>query len=118
MTALRQRYQRDVPLRVFYQVWDRPLYTVGGGQIISDALSVCGAQNVFSDLTLPAPQVSLEAVLQRDPQVIIAGSQAQLAVWPRAGRLLVVVPDKGLERPSGQMITAIETLCAVIAPGR
>jgi vitamin B12 transport system substrate-binding protein len=29
-------------LRVFYQVWDKPLYTVGGGQIISDALEVCG----------------------------------------------------------------------------
>jgi vitamin B12 transport system substrate-binding protein len=39
---LRQRYRRDTPLRVFYQVWDKPLYTVGGGQIISDALEVCG----------------------------------------------------------------------------
>ena len=64
---LRQRYRRDVPLRVFYQVWDKPLYTVGGGQIISDALEVCGARNVFADLNLPAPQVSIEAVLQRDP---------------------------------------------------
>lgn len=118
VAELRQRYRRDVPLRVFYQVWDRPLYTVGGGQIISDALKVCGAENVFADLNLPAPQVSLEAVLQLDPQVIIAGSQAQLAVWPSADRLLVVVPDKGLERPSGQMIGAIEKLCAAIAPGR
>jgi len=41
---------------------------VGGGQIISDALSVCGARNVFDDLTLPAPQVSVESVLQRNPR--------------------------------------------------
>lgn len=120
LADLRQRYRREVPLplRVFYQVWDRPLYTVGGGQIISDALKVCGAENVFADLSLPAPQVSLESVLQRDPQVIIAGSQAQLAAWPGAHRLLVVVPDKGIERPSGQMVDAIEKLCAAIAPGR
>ncbi|MDB6144947.1 MAG: cobalamin-binding protein [Pseudomonas sp.] len=117
LAELRQRYRRDVPLRVFYQVWDRPLYTVGGGQIISDALKVCGAENVFADLDLPAPQVSLEAVLQRDPQVIVAGNQAQLVAWPSAHRLLVVVPDKGIERPSGQMIDAVEKLCAVIAPG-
>ncbi|WPC28577.1 cobalamin-binding protein [Pseudomonas moraviensis] len=125
LDGLRQRYQRDVPLRVFYQVWDKPLYTVGGGQIISDALEVCGARNVFAELNLPAPQVSIEAVLQRDPEVIVVGDQAQLGawkVWPqvaavRQGRLLLVT-DKGLERPSGQMISATAKLCQLIAPDR
>ncbi|WP_448695773.1 cobalamin-binding protein [Pseudomonas moraviensis] len=125
LEGLRQRYQRDVRLRVFYQVWDKPLYTVGGGQIISDALEVCGARNVFADLNLPAPQVSIEAVLQRDPEVIVVGDQAQLGawkVWPqvaavRQGRLLLVT-DKGLERPSGQMISATAKLCQLIAPDR
>ncbi|MFP3700591.1 ABC transporter substrate-binding protein, partial [Burkholderia sp. SIMBA_013] len=60
LVELRQRYQRAEPLRVFYQVWNQPLYTVGGGQIISDALNVCGARNVFDDLKLPAPQVNIE----------------------------------------------------------
>jgi len=125
LDLLRQRYRRDQPLRVFYQVWDRPLYTVGGGQIISDALEVCGARNVFADLTLPAPQVSVEAVLQRNPEVILASDQAQLEAWkawPQVaavaqGRLLLVT-DKGLERPSGQMIEATSKLCQVIAPDR
>jgi len=125
LNVLRQRYRRDVPLRVFYQVWDKPLYTVGGGQIISDALEVCGARNVFADLDLPAPQVSIEAVLQRDPEVIVAADQAQLEAWTawpqvaavRQGRLLLVA-DKGLERPSGQMISATAKLCQLIAPDR
>lgn len=125
LNDLRQRYRRDVPLRVFYQVWDKPLYTVGGGQIISDALEVCGARNVFAELNLPAPQVSIEAVLQRDPEVIVAGDQAQLGAWKawpqvaavRQGRLLLV-SDKGLERPSGQMISATAKLCQLIAPDR
>lgn len=123
LALLRQRYRRDEPLRVFYQVWDRPLYTVGGGQIISDALAVCGARNVFSDLTLPAPQVSVEAVLQRNPQVILAGDQAQLEAWKAwpmvaavAQGQLRLVTDKGLERPSGQMIEATAKLCQIIAP--
>ncbi|WP_460120492.1 cobalamin-binding protein [Pseudomonas sp. S2_C03] len=125
LASLRQRYRRDEPLRVFYQVWDRPLYTVGGGQIISDALQVCGARNVFADLTLPAPQVSVEAVLQRNPEVILAGDQAQLnawRAWPQvaavAGDRLLLVTDKGLERPSGQMVEATARLCRVIAPDR
>lgn len=75
LAELRQRYQRAEPLRVFYQVWNQPLYTVGGGQIISDALTVCGARNVFDDLKLPAPQVSIESVLQREPEVILVGDQ-------------------------------------------
>lgn len=122
---LRQRYRRDTPLTVFYQVWDKPLYTVGGGQIISDALEVCGARNVFADLSLPAPQVSVEAVLQRNPEVILAGDQAQLDAWKdwpqvaavKQGKLLLVT-DKGLERPSGQMIDATAKLCQLIAPDR
>ncbi|EZP25475.1 cobalamin-binding protein [Pseudomonas sp. RIT288] len=125
LAELRQRYRRNTPLKVFYQVWDKPLYTVGGGQIISDALEVCGAHNVFADLSLPAPQVSIEAVLQRDPQVILAGEQAQLDAWKdwpqvaavKQGKLLLVT-DKGLERPSGQMIDATAKLCQLIAPDR
>ncbi|PXZ75496.1 cobalamin-binding protein, partial [Pseudomonas aeruginosa] len=73
MRRLAERYRRDKPLKVFYQVWDRPLYTIGGRQVISDALRVCGAENLFGDLPQPAPQVSVEAVLARDPAAIVAG---------------------------------------------
>lgn len=121
LQALRQRYRRDTPLTVFYQVWDAPLYTVGGGQIISDALAVCGARNVFDDLDLPAPQVSVESVLQRNPQLILATDQVQLdawKAWPVAQGRLLLVSDKGLERPSGQMIEATARLCGLIAPHR
>ena len=118
LSQLRERYRRDVPVRVFYQVWDQPLYTIGGGQIISDALAVCGASNVFDHLKLPAPQVGIESVLQRNPEVIIAGTQAQLDAWKawpqidavKHGRLLLLA-DKGLERPSGQMLEATARLC-------
>jgi vitamin B12 transport system substrate-binding protein len=119
LVELRQRYQRSEPLRVFYQVWDQPLYTVGGGQIISDALGVCGGRNVFDDLKLPAPQVSIESVLQRDPEVILVGDQAQREAWkawPMMAPRVRLVPDKGLERPSGQMVAAVARLCQVIAP--
>ncbi|MBB6290861.1 MULTISPECIES: cobalamin-binding protein [unclassified Pseudomonas] len=121
LAQLRQRYQRAEPLRVFYQVWNQPLYTVGGGQIISDALSVCGARNVFDDLKLPAPQVSIESVLQRNPEMILVGDQAQKEAWrawPSMAERVRLVPDKGLERPSGQMLEALARLCQVIAPSR
>lgn len=121
LQALRTQYARPTPLQVFYQVWDSPLYTLGGQQIVSDALSVCGSRNVFADLPQPAPLVNVESVVQRNPQVILVGEPRQLAAWQAwpqldavaAGRVKVV-PDKGLERPSGQMIEATARLCAVL----
>ncbi|PTS85977.1 cobalamin-binding protein [Pseudomonas sp. HMWF032] len=125
LQRLSQRYRRERPVRLFYQVWDVPLYTIGGQQIISDALAVCGATNVFADLSLPAPQVSVEAVLERNPEVILASVQAQLdawRVWPGLAAVerqqLWRVPDDGLERPSFQMLAAIEALCERLASAR
>ncbi|MBF8676043.1 cobalamin-binding protein [Pseudomonas fulva] len=120
--ALRQQYHRDRPLQVFYQVWDRPLYTLGGQQVISDALAVCGARNVFADLNPAAPQVSVESVIARDPDIILAADAQQLASWKAWPTLravaqdgLLVVPDNGIERPSGQMIEATARLCELLA---
>lgn len=119
--SLKQHYRQEneTPRRVFYQVWDQPLFTIGGKQIITDALRLCGMENIFSDLTLPAPQVGLETVLQRDPEIILAGSRAQLDKWKRWPQLSAVheqrlwlVPDSGLERPSYQMVEATAHLCA------
>jgi vitamin B12 transport system substrate-binding protein len=121
LAELSARYRRAPPLRVFYQIWDVPLYTIGGRQVISDALRLCGGENVFAELELPAPQVSMEAVLQRDPEVILAGSGAQLEIWRSWPHLTAVireqlwqVPDKGLERPSFQMLEATERLCQLL----
>lgn len=121
LEQLRHQYHREQPLSVFYQIWNRPLYTLGGRQIISDAIEVCGGLNVFADLKLPAPQVSVESVLSRNPEVILAGSGAQLAEWKAWPQLAAVrngylweVPDKGLERPSFQMLNAIGKLCEVM----
>lgn len=118
LNELRQRYRRAVPLRVFYQIWDTPLYTIGSRQIIGDALRVCGAENLFDDLPLPAPQVSVEAVLARDPQVILLSAPGLAAAWQAWPQLTAVqrrqvwtIPDKGLERPSLQMLAATEQLC-------
>ncbi len=122
LQQLREQYWRAQPLRVFYQVWDRPLYTLGGQQVVTDALAVCGARNIFAELQQPAPQVNIESVLMRDPQVILAADPAQLAswkAWPHLAAVaqdaLLVVPDNGLERPSGQMIEATARLCALLA---
>jgi len=75
VAALRDRYSQWRVLRVFYQIWDRPLFTVNRDQLISDVLAACGGHNIFAGAPALVPAVSLEAVLAARPDVILGGSE-------------------------------------------
>ena len=48
--------------------------------MIDDAITTCGGSNVFADLPQAAPTVTREAVLARNPDVIVAGVPATTGV--------------------------------------
>jgi iron complex transport system substrate-binding protein len=73
LADLSNRYRSRSPVRVFYQISDKPLYTLNGQHIVSDALALCGGINIFASLPVVAPAVSVEAVLQQDPEAIVGG---------------------------------------------
>jgi iron complex transport system substrate-binding protein len=79
MAQLGATYGKRAPVRLFYQIWDKPLYTLSGSSITSDIMRLCGGVNVFGALRVKAPQVSTEAVLQEDPEAIFAGEQHERA---------------------------------------
>src|SRR5579864_1372530 len=62
------------PPTVLLQVWNRPIYTVGGQHLMSDALELCGARNVFADLPEPGPVIDTEAIIARNPDIILAAA--------------------------------------------
>ncbi|MDP3584334.1 MAG: cobalamin-binding protein [Thiobacillus sp.] len=111
------------PLRVFYQVWDRPLMTVGGTHWISDALTRCGAHNVFADLQALAPTVSREAVLGRAPELIVGSSDARdlRHAWLPFSHLpavknkaFVQVDADRLHRLTPRLVEGVMELCAAV----
>lgn len=73
IAALRTRYAGRPPVTVFYQVWDRPLYTLNDDHIASDMVRLCGGRNLFGALKTIAPEVGVEAVIEADPEVILVG---------------------------------------------
>jgi len=75
IAALRARYAGRPPVTVFYQVWDRPLYTLNDDHIASDMMRLCGGRNLFGALTTIAPEVGVEAVIEADPEVILVGKR-------------------------------------------
>ena len=125
LSALKKRYARAEPLPVFYQLWERPLMTVGGSHWISEALRVCGARNLFAELDGVAPVVSREAVLQRMPALIAgAGDVSGLRdAWQVFTRLpavthqaFVQVDADRLHRATPRLINGVAHLCETLLP--
>lgn len=73
LASLKTQYGRRPTVRLFYQVAEKPLYTLNGKHIVSDAIKLCGGENIFAELKTIAPNVGVEAVLQRDPEAIFGG---------------------------------------------
>lgn len=124
LDALTRRYATRAPLRVFVQAGANPLYALGDAGIIGDVLRRCGAVNVFADQARAALQVSVESVLARHPDAIVAGASdaaeaAELRrIWQGAGSAaaqrghLYTLDADALYRPTGRLVDAAEQLCA------
>lgn len=126
LQGLEARYARRPPVTVFYQIWDQPLYTLNDAQIASDAIRVCGGRNVFGALKAVAPEVGIEAVLQADPEAIMAGKRHDsanpgLKLWEpyksmtavKRGNLLTVEGEL-LTRPGPRAIDGAARLCEAL----
>ena len=127
LEALRRAQAGKSELRVFWQVSWRPLYTVGGRQLISEVIALCGGRNIFADLGELAPAVGMEAVIARDPEVILAADvqRAELAEWTRwpsvtavaRGHLYAVDGDL-VVRASPRILEGTRQVCAALDRGR
>lgn len=109
IAGLGARYAKRAPVRVFYQVWDKPIYTLSGKHIVSDAIRLCGGANVFAGLKVVAPSVSVEAVLQENPEAIFGSEQydpddAGIGIW-KPYRSLLAVERGNLFRIEGELLT-------------
>ncbi len=130
LAGLRARYAGRPRLRVFYQVWDRPLYTLSRDHVVSEVISLCGGDNVFAQLSTLAPAVDREAVLTRDPDVILIGASGmegvrQAAEWNRFPSLLAVkkhhvftVNPSLIGRMAPRILEGVQEVCASLEKAR
>lgn len=130
LARLHEHYGGRRPVSVFYEVWNRPLMTVSGEQIISQVITLCGGRNVFADLPTLAPQVDREAVLAADPEAIVGGGMGETRpewldewrAWPqlravRRGNLFFVPPDL-IQRPTPRILEGARLLCEQLDQAR
>jgi iron complex transport system substrate-binding protein len=66
-TAVEGRERRSV----FYVVWYEPPTTTGSGTYIDELIEIAGGRNVFEDAPGLWPQVSMEEVVRRQPDIVL-----------------------------------------------
>ena len=124
LAELRRNNAAKPKVRTFYQIWKTPLMTVGGQQIITDAIRLCGGENVFGQLEQMAPTVSVEAVLEANPEAIVATGMGDakpewLHDWDKWTRMTAVKRDNLfhinpdiMQRHTPRILEGAEKLCA------
>ena len=111
---------------VFLPIWERPLIVIGGGSFMSELLDIAGARNVYGDLSAPSATVTIEDVVRRNPDLILASPTTAATIrasarWRavpavRAGRILVYDTTL-IGRPSVRLGAAALSLAALLHPG-
>ena len=118
--VLKNKYQHAAEVRYFYQIWQKPLMTLNGEHLISQALKICGGKNIFSELVPTAPTVNSESVIQNNPEVIFMSSEEKNAnsLWQSFPNMMAVSRNNLftfngsiMNRAGPRMAEATEQLC-------
>lgn len=122
----RQVAQVGTTPKVYVEIWNEPLITVAAGTFLHDLLVRAGASNIFADLR-GWPQVSAEAVIARNPDVIILtypnkGELMRRPGWGRVSALrarrVYEVETTLVARPGPRIVDGLEMLAKLLHPGR
>ena len=101
------------------------MFTLNGQHLVSQSLAMCGGANVFADESVLAPQVSMESVIARNPEVMFAsvveGEPDPLANWlewpvisaVKNQRLHLLDADE-ISRATPRMLDAVATACSLL----
>ncbi len=128
LESIAGRRDQLTDIRVFYQVSQRPLFTVNGDHYVSELIALCGGSNVFADLDELAPTVDVEAVVERDPEVLLASTDAgddAFAEWQRWPHMAAneignhfLMPADTIGRATPRLLQAGEAVCEALANAR
>ena len=116
--------------RLFHEV-DNQLYTASPNSFAGGLYTILKAQNIAAGVTEAYPQLSQEAIIQQDPEVIIladvVAGESPETVKARPGwggisavknnRIYAIDPDI-VSRPGPRLVDALETLAKLLYPER
>jgi len=124
--------------RVMWGGWDPPIYTAGPGSFIADLIALAGGKNIAADATTAWPQYSLEAIVLKNPEVLIIPNipgedisegleHVKRILLGKVGWKIIDAVKHGriyyidmqiLGRPGPRLVDGLEQLTTCLYPGR
>jgi len=137
--GIRKRRQRVMEMiqglskpRVFLQIGEAPVVTVGRNSFADDLIRLAGGENVAGNEKEMYPRLGMEEILKRSPEIILVSSmnprgnyQKVLQEWSRwktipavkNGRVHLIDSDL-IDRPSPRIIEGLEEMARILHPER
>jgi iron complex transport system substrate-binding protein len=120
--SLAERFRGVGQISYFYQVAEKPLFTINGEHLISKGLKLCNARNIFEDEAGLAFQVAHESVIVANPNALLApwleGEGDPLEGWRAWPRMTAVANDAlyllnadKISRATPRILDSLETAC-------
>jgi iron complex transport system substrate-binding protein len=115
------------PPRVFVELWDDPLTTIGKSSYLNDVISRAGGVNVAGELSVPHPRVSSERVITWNPDVIVIAHMAERPCSPeeiaqrigwsdvravKQGMVVCDIPNDLILRPGPRLVELVKLLAS------
>jgi len=130
IARLKARTQGQPPVRVLYVLNSQPLITVGPGSFIDQLIGLAGGVNIAAKSAMPYPRLSMEVVLQEDPEVLVFPigkaegiSESEQQAWRQWTTLTAVkqgrlrqIPADLLNRPGPRIGKGLELLADLLHP--
>ncbi|MES0341726.1 MAG: ABC transporter substrate-binding protein [Candidatus Humimicrobiaceae bacterium] len=114
---------------VFYEIWNEPLMSAGEDTFINDLIEIAGGKNILSgDGLMGWVEYSLETLIEKDPDVIIApvslaADSSVILEDPRFATIsavingdVYIIPDNPISRPSQNIIKGLQMLAKAMHP--
>ncbi len=127
LAGLKKQYQHNEKLSVFFEIWREPLMSVGGSQVITDAIAVCGGRSLYADVARPTVKVGMEQLIAENPDVILSSDprgdtpetrEAMLDYWQRWTSMTAVkkkqlfsVPSDYIARLAPRILKGTAIIC-------
>ena len=128
VSTVEDRVKLRPPVRVFYQVSDEPLYTIGREAYITDLIRRAGGSSVTADVPGAWPRYSAESALAARPDAIVLPTGGSLgdtnsnvaSALKRSpavanGRVYKINADH-LSRPGPRLVDGLEDLARALHP--
>lgn len=130
IARIKTQAQGQPPVRVLYVLNSQPLITVGPGSFIDQLIGLVGGVNIAAKSATPYPRLSMEAVLQEDPEVLVFPigkaegiSENEQQAWRQWTTLTAVkqgrlrqIPADLLNRPGPRIGKGLELLASILHP--